>query len=323
MGVSVDKVTGIGEMLMIQTLLENNSERPAGNYNFQSLSERLAKKFIEMGGLLNLNTEVKFVNFYKKESDGVIINGKRVSSDDVVLAVAQDRIESLLNKGKNINKITKLLKKIKKIPYPNSDYYCYYLIDKKIIDKNPRFKDIAYHIYKLPDNMDRCNTQLTAIVPDKLYNNRYYVLCIIMFEKDQKKIEELMELRKNDYKKYIKEKEKISEFFLKELQEVEPIFKKNPPIKHLITLSPASYMQYGSKYPIGGLAITPENFGVHRMSQVLLKNLFITGGASFSPGVWGAMAGGWQGFVAHYEKVYKIKIGNHDVAYKSGLKNLP
>ena len=59
------------------------------------------------------------------------------------------------------------------------------------------------------------------------------------------------------------------------------------------------------------------------MSQVLLENLFITGGASFSPGVWGAMAGGWQGFVMNYEKTYGVKIGNHDVTYKPGLKNLP
>ncbi len=323
MGVSVDKVTGLGEMMMIQTLLENNTERPAGNFNFQSISERLARRFIEIGGILNLNKTVEFVNFFKKKANGVIINGKKIPSDDVVLAVAQDRIASLLDKGKNIKKISGLLRKIRKIPYPNSDYYCYYLIDKKIIDKNPRFKDIAYHIYKLPENLDRCNTQITLIVPNKIYNNKYYILCIIMFEKDQKKIDELINLRKNDYKKYVKEKGGITDIFLKELQEVEPLFKKNPPLKHLITLSPASYIQYGSKYPISGLALTPKNFGINRMSQVLLNNLFITGGASFSPGVWGAMAGGWQGFVAHYKKVFKIKIGNHDVAYKSGLKNLP
>ena len=160
-------------------------------------------------------------------------------------------------------------------------------------------------------------------VPDKLYNNKYYILWLVMFEQDQKKIDEWMKLRDTDYKKYNEEKEKMADLFLKELQEVEPVFKKSPPIKHVMTFSPASYLPYGSKYPISGLAQTPDNFAAARMSPYLLDNLFISGGASFSAGLWGAIAGGWQGFVAHYEKVYGIKIGNHDVLYKPGLKNLP
>ncbi len=323
MGVDIDKVTGSGELLMIQTFLENNSERPAGNYNFQSLSDKLADKFIELGGMLNLNTEVESVSFNKRKAGGVLINGKKVPSDIVVLAVAQDRIESLIARGKYISKISRLIKKVKKIPYPNSDYYCFYLIEKKVVDENPGLINFAYHIYKLPENMDKCNTKLTILVPNKLYNKKYYVLCIVMFEKDQNEIDKLIELRKKDYKKYIQKKDKQAEIFLKELQEIEPVFKKNPPIKHILTISPASYIQYGSKYPIGGLALTPSNFSNNRMSSILLDNLFITGGASFSPGVWGAMAGGWQGFVVNYEKIYGVKIGNHDVTYKPGLKNLP
>lgn len=323
MGVDIDKVTGAGELLMIQTLLENNSERPANNYDFQSLSNRLADKFIELGGILNLNSKIESISFNNNRADGVILNGKKEFFDVIVLAVAQDRIESLINKGKHIKRISRLLKKIKKIPYPNSDYYCFYLIDKNIVDKNPRLIDYAYHIYKLPENMDRCNTKLTIIIPKRLYNKKYYILCIVMFEKDQNKIDELIELREKNYNKYNQEKDKITDLFLKELQEVEPIFKKNPPVKHVLTISPGSYIQYGSKYPIGGLALTPSNFSNNRMSQILLDNLFITGGACFSPGVWGAMAGGWQGFVTNYKKIYGIKIGNHDVTYKPGLKNLP
>ena len=59
------------------------------------------------------------------------------------------------------------------------------------------------------------------------------------------------------------------------------------------------------------------------MKQVLLDNLFISNGASFSAGVWGAIAGGWMGFVEEYKKMYGIRIGNKDVLYKPGLKNLP
>jgi hypothetical protein len=55
---------------------------------------------------------------------------------------------------------------------------------------------------------------------------------------------------------------------------------------------------------------------------VVLDNLFISAGASFSSGVWGAIAGGWLGFVESYKKLTGIKIGNNDVIYKPGLKNL-
>jgi hypothetical protein len=146
---------------------------------------------------------------------------------------------------------------------------------------------------------------------------------IVMVEQDQKKIDEWMDLRKKDYKKYTEEKERMAEMFLKELQEVEPVFKKHPPLKHIITFSPASYLPYGSKYPICGLAQVPENVGAKRMSPVVLDNLFISSGSNFSGGMWGAIAGAWQGFAAIYEKVYGIQVGNHDVLYKPELKNLP
>ena len=115
----------------------------------------------------------------------------------------------------------------------------------------------------------------------------------------------------------------MADIFLKELQRVEPIFAKYPPLKHLMTMSPASYMPYGSKYPIAGLAQTPDNFGLKRMKPVILDNLFLSSNANFSCGVWGAIAGAWQGFVAAYEKEHGIQIGNHDILYKPGLKNLP
>ena len=128
--------------------------------------------------------------------------------------------------------------------------------------------------------------------------------------------------RKKDRKKYNEEKEKMASVLIKELQEVEPIFKETPPLKHILSMSPASYIDYGSKYPISGLAQTPNNFGQTRMKQVLLDNLFISNSASFSAGVWGAIAGGWIGFVEEYKKIYGIKIGNKDVMYRPGLKNL-
>ena len=95
--------------------------------------------------------------------------------------------------------------------------------------------------------MDRCNWKLAMSVPNQLYNGKYYIMWLVMFEQDQDKINRWVELRKNDYKKYSEEKEKVSEDFLKKLQEVEPVFKKNPPIKPVLTFSPASYLPFGSK----------------------------------------------------------------------------
>ena len=144
-----------------------------------------------------------------------------------------------------------------------------------------------------------------------------------MVEQDQDIVNEWINLRHTDYSKYAKEKQKVSDKYLKELQLVDPLFKEQPPIKSVLTFTPASYIPYGSKYPICGLAQTPDNFLMTRMKVVLLDNLFISAGASFSGGLWGAIAGGWQGFVISYKKMFGIEIGNHDILYKPGLKNLP
>ncbi len=318
-GTPAVQASSVGEMMMLQCFLENNAEQPASGYTFQDISNNLAERFIELGGKLILNTKVDKITFEKNKAKGVLINNNEVKADNVILAVAQDRIEELINRGKDISKIKKVLRTFKKLIYSNSDYYCYYLIDKKFVDENPRFMEIAYHVYKIPRGMDKSNKKIAAWIPNELYNNKYYTLGVFMFEPDQKKVDNWIELRKNDYKKYKKEKEEIAERYLKILLEVEPAFKKNPPIKPILIMSPASYFSYGSKFPINGLAQTPDNFGVKRIHKILLKNLFISGGASFSAGLWPAIAGGWQSFAASYKKIYKTKIGNHDVLYRPSI----
>ncbi len=323
MGIEVEKASAVGELLMIQSFLENNLVQPAGGNNFQNLSNNLAERFKELGGKLILNTKVDSIAFNNKKATGVLINNKLEPADYVVMSVAQDRIKGLINNGLHILKIKKFIKKINKIPFPNSDFYCLYLLDKNFIDKNPKFKEITYHIYRKNKGIGGDNWNLFIFIPDVLYNNKYYVMTVLYIEHDQQKVDQWIDLRKNDLKKYNEEKEKMASILLKELQEVEPAFKENPPLKHLLSMSPASYMNYGSKYPMSGLAQTPENSGLTRMKQVLLDNLFISNSASFSAGVWGAIAGGWMGFVEEYKKIYGIEIGYKDVMYKPGLKNLP
>ncbi len=323
MGVDVDKVSAVGEMLMIQSFLEHTAMQPTGGDNFQTLSDRLAERFVGLGGKLILNTPVERVLFDKRNACGVVVNGETVPADIVVIATAQDRIKELINGGKHIPKIKSLVNKIDKLPYPNSDFYCYYLIDKQTVDKYPKLTEVAYHVYKMKSGQDRCNWKLAAWVPDELYNNKYYVLALVMVEQDQVEVDRWMKLREDDYKLYNEEKEKMADKFLKDLQSVEPIFKEHPPLKHLMTFSPASYLPYGSKFPISGLAQVPENFGAKRMKPKLLNNLYISSGANFSAGVYGAICGGWQGFVSCYHDIFGVEIGNHDVIYKPGLKNLP
>jgi len=323
MGVDVDKVTAMGEMVMIQSFLENSSLQPAEGFTFQSLSNNLADRFVEMGGKLILNTRVDEIVFDNKKAKGVRIKDKIEESDNVILSVAQDAIKNLIKSGQHIPAVRSLIKKIEKLPYPNSDYYCYYLVDKKTVEENPKLIDIAYHVYRLKPGRDESNWKLALWVPRELYNDKYYVMALVMTEQSQEKIDWWCKLRETDYKKYTEEKEKVAQKYLEIVQEVEPIFKKNPPLKHLLTMTPASYLPYGSKYPICGLAQVPENFGIKRMAPKILKNLFISSGACFSGGLWGAIAGGWQGFVSFYKNVYGIEIGNRDVMYKPGLKNLP
>lgn len=323
MGAEADVVSAAGEISMIQSFLQNTSLQPHNGDSFQTLSDRIAERFVELGGELILGTKVDHIVFDKKKATGISINGEFVPADSVVLSVAQDSIKPLLKYGEHIPQIKSRIKKIKSLPPPNSDYYCYYLIDKKVVEEKPELLNTAYHIYKLHDDNGIDNWKLPIWVPDELINDKYYVLTLIVTEKDQSKIDYWMELRAKDYRKYVEEKEKVAAKFLEVLQSVEPVFKKHPPLKHLMTMSPASYLPYGSKYPISGLAQTPKNFGMNRMTPCILDNLFLSSNANFTCGVWGAIAGSWQGFVASYEREYGIKIGNHDILYKPSLKNLP
>lgn len=322
MGVEADEVSGVGEMCMIQSFLENNAVQPDNGQTFQTLSDRLADRFKELGGKLVLNTPVESVVFDNKKAVGVRINGEEIKADTVILSVAQDKIKPLIKEGSHIGNVKRLIKKIEKLPYPNSDYYCYYLVEKDVIEKNPKFLDTAYHIYRLPEGVDD-NWKMPIWVPNELVNGKYYVLSMVMTEKDQKKIDWWMDLREKDYASYQIEKEKVADKYLKLLQDVEPVFKENPPLKTLMVFSPASYLPYGSKYPISGLAQVPDNFGANRMAPEITDNLFISSGSNFSCGVWGAMSGGWQGFVASYEKIYGVRIGDHDILYTEKLNNLP
>jgi hypothetical protein len=315
-GVSASQASAVGEMMMLQCFLENNAEQPDKGYTFQDLSDNLAERFVELGGKLILNTKVDKIIFEKNKAKGILINNESINADNVILAVAQDRIGDLVDNGKNIRKISHLLKNIKSFVYSNSDYYCYYLIDKKFIEENPRFIEIAYHVYKLKEGMDKTNKKIAIWVPNELYNDKYYLLGVVMFEEDQSKVDNWIELKKEDYVRYKREKNEVAERYLKILNEIEPAFKKRPIIKPVLVLSPASYFSYGSKNPINGFAQTPDNFGVKRMGKILLKNLFISGGASFSAGLWPAIAGGWQSFTASYKKIYKEEIGHHDVLYR-------
>jgi|GEM_PF-1251060 len=323
MGVDVDKVSALGEMVMIQSFLNKFGLQPDKGDSFQTLSDNLADRFKELGGKLVLGKTVDSIAFDKNRAKGVIIDGKLEESDVVMIGVAQDKIKSLLEAGKNIGSIKKLIKKVNKLPYPNSDYYCYYLIDKRAVEEEPRLTEFAYHIYKLPECRDESNWKLALWVPDDLINNKYYILSLVMTEQSQDKIDQWIELRKKDPKKYDEEKEKVAQKYMEMVMEVEPVFKKYPPLKHVLTMTPASYLPYGTKYPICGLAQVPENFGMNRMASKILDNLFIASGACFSGGIWGAFAGGWHGFVNFYKSIYGIEIGNRDLVFKPGLKNLP
>ncbi len=323
MGVDVDKVSAMGEMCMIQSFLQTNSVQPAPGSTFQDLANNFADRFKELGGKLELNTKVDSVVFDGKLASGVRIGDQVIAADNVIISVAQDRIKPLIMEGTHIGKVKSLVNKIDKLRSPNSDYYCYFLIDKETVEKNPKLTDFAYHIYKLPEGADPTNWKLALWVPNKCYNDKYYILECVMTETSQEKINWWHELRAKDYQAYQAEKDKMVAHYLELIQMVEPIFKEHPPIKNVLSFTPASYIQYGSKYPICGIAQTPENYGAKRMTPKITDNLFICGNSVFAGGLWGAVAGAWQGFVAFYKQRYGVEIGNRDILYKNNLKNLP
>ncbi|HPO49212.1 MAG TPA: FAD-dependent oxidoreductase, partial [Spirochaetota bacterium] len=170
MGTDVDKVSAMGEMCMLQSFLQENSVQPADGYTFQSLSDNFAKRFKELGGEIILNTKADSVEFENNKACGITIGDKLIKADNVIISVAQDVIKPLIEKGKNLSGVKKLISYIDKQVKPNSDYYCYYLIDKKTVDENPKLTESAYHIYRLPEGRHPTNWKLALWVPPKLYN---------------------------------------------------------------------------------------------------------------------------------------------------------
>ncbi len=320
MGVEPERASALAEIVTIQSLLTSNPMQPAMGDNFQTLSKRFADRFIELGGKIYLNSKVDSVVFNKNKAEGIRINGRVEKSDAVILAVAQDKIKELIQEGKSISKIKKTISNIDKIGFANTDYYAYYLIDKKVVDKEPRLLDVSSHIYRRYNKTTGKHWNLNMFIPKELINDKYYLMSLFYVEKDQDAINQWIDQKTNNYPLYEEKKKIIDDMLLSEFIDSEPIFKEIPPLKKLISISPASYEPYGSKYPINGLAQTPMNFGLTRMQPVLLDNCFISGGASFSAGIWGALAGGWSSFTASYKKLFGIKIGDNSLMFKPGMK---
>lgn len=323
MGTDVDKVSAVAEMGMIESFLSSKAVQPCNGDDFITLPENMERRFLQLGGKVIYKTKINEIVFSGNKAIGIKTGSETILADNIILAVEQDAIPPLLQKGKHIKKIEKLLQKANALSLPNSDYYAYYLIDKKAIEERPDLKEIGYHIYKLPDGLIKDNWRLPIWVPDQLINDKYYYLGMVLIEHDQEKIDWWIDLRNTNYAQYKQEKEKLAAEYEKALIQVEPLFQKYPLLKPLLVFSPASYLPYGSKYPISGYAQTPQNIGVNRMHPILLENLTISGSASFSGGVFGAIVGAWVAFYMSFRKKYDIQIGNKKAMFSTDIKNLP
>ncbi|MCG8568584.1 MAG: hypothetical protein MJB14_00455 [Spirochaetes bacterium] len=74
-------------------------------------------------------------------------------------------------------------------------------------------------------------------------------MTILYIEQDQNKVDWWRDLRKKSYPVYQEEKDKMADFLLDQFSQSETLFQNKDQIHPVLTLSPASYERYGSKYP--------------------------------------------------------------------------
>jgi phytoene dehydrogenase-like protein len=101
------------------------------------------------------------------------------------------------------------------------------------------------------------------------------------------------DLRRENYQKYISEKEKIADFYIDKVEKyLIPGLRKH--ITMIDVSTPATYARYigsptGSNYD---MMPVPENFGKNRLKvRTPVKNLFLP---KFSHGIWPSVQGGLQ-----------------------------
>lgn len=178
LGCDVDKVSAMVEMCMLQSFLQENSVQPAAGNTFQDLADNFAERFKELGGKLILNTRVSSIKFDKRKAAGVTVDDETIDSDNVIISVSQDLIKPLILPGKHLKKVKKLINMIDNLSSPNSDYYCYYLIDKKIVDENKNFSifRITFINFRAPGikptGKSSCGCRINFIMKNTMFLNR-------------------------------------------------------------------------------------------------------------------------------------------------------
>ena len=95
-----------------------------------AMAKAMEKRFLELGGTIHLNTNVEKILTDQKKAVGIIVNGKTIPSDIVLVnADFPYAMEQLLD-GKDRGKYTP--KKIKKMEYSSSSFIMYFGLNKKI-----------------------------------------------------------------------------------------------------------------------------------------------------------------------------------------------
>jgi phytoene dehydrogenase-like protein len=300
---------------MVTTL--KGSYRP--KKGFITFPHLFRKKFIEMGGEVLSNTEVKQIITENNTVKGVILSDGTHIKSEIVVSTADTRNTFVDMTGLDILKSAnkKYAEKVKNVKMSPSAIAIHIGLDD-IIDLKSFGLDTGYNVIttgratheKLFDEWEQGfhyksekDFHFGVISPSATIGGKQTLILHVVPVPSQKWIQ----LRKHDYEKYLLEKNKIADFYI-DLTEKYLIPKLRNHIKIVDVSTPATYSRYiGS--PDGAnfdMMPVPENFGKNRLkSRTPIDNLYI---AKFSHGIWPSMQAGLQ--IADMISGGKIMKGN-------------
>lgn len=251
-----------------------------------TMATSMAKLFEEMGGKIHLDSKVDEVVIKNKKANGIVVNGKVIEADYVVVnADFPYAMKNLIKNEKDRGKYTD--KKVDKMDYSCSVFLMYLGLNKKVSD-DTRLHNIVFaddfekNISDIFKGIDPKDPSIYMYIPTKLDDSLapkgkevLYVLAPVpeLKTRGHKWTQEEI----NDYKKIVYDKIKMKKGLenIEELVEVEKIFTPNNFESEFNAMHGATF----------GLAPTlmQSNYFRPQNKFKYTKNLYFTG-SSVHPG---------------------------------------
>ena len=301
-GLSAERVAALLTVGAINATLKGAYRPVKGFIQFPNV---LRKKYLELGGQLKTNCEVKKIHIENGMAKGVVLNSGELIEADYIITTADPKFAMKELVGLDILKKLdrKYARKVEKMKMSASSFHISLGLDDDINLAELGF-DCGYNILttggdtfeQLFRSFDESKIGFTpgkfhcaVIVPSLTTKTKNTVIIRVV----PIPISNWKELRDNNKWLYDKEKNDMADFFIELVDTyLIPGLKKHIVVKDIAT--PATFERYcgsptGSNYD---MAPYPDNYGKNRLKMITpVKNLLQP---KFSNGIWPSLQAGLQ-----------------------------